>query len=234
VLAGEKTSISYAPHAAGIVVLACTPGESGQAGFTAFLVPMDAHGVSRQTFADAGWRPIGRAGVFLDDVRVPDEFRLGPIGGGFSIVLREFDYARSVIGLMAGATGRRALDLAIDYARQREAFGHRVSAFQGVSFPIVDDAMALEAARWVSYRALSLADAGQRFTKEAAMGKHLGVEAALNAIRTAIVTHGHYGYSEELPLQAMLRDVAGLQLGEGTPQIQRLVVARQIFGREAV
>ena len=117
-------------------------------------------------------------------------------------------------------------------ANRPPAFGRPVAANQGVSFPIAEHATQLEAARWLTYRALSLADAGKPFTKEAAMTKLMTTDVSLETIRDCIVLHGHLGYSEELPLQAMLRDVSGLEIGEGTPQIQKVVISRALLGRE--
>ncbi|MEZ7239692.1 acyl-CoA dehydrogenase family protein [Rhodococcus sp. GXMU-t2271] len=233
-LNGEKTSITFAPHAKAMITFVkargATPEESG---VTAFLVPLDAEGVSMQKFPDAGWKPLGRAGVFLDDVFVPDEYVIGGVGNGFRLVMSEFDYTRSVIGLMSTGVARKALDITIDYVKSRKAFGKPVSSFQGVSFPIAENATKLEAARWLTYRALSLADAGKPFTKEAAMTKLYATEVSLQTIRDCIVAHGHSGFAEELPLQAMLRDVSGLEIGEGTPQIQKVVIGRALLGREA-
>ncbi|AUM15894.1 acyl-CoA dehydrogenase [Rhodococcus ruber Chol-4] len=233
-LNGEKTSITFAPHAKAMITFVkargATPEESG---VTAFLVPLDAEGVSMQKFPDAGWKPLGRAGVFLDDVFVPDEYVIGGVGNGFRLVMSEFDYTRSVIGLMSTGVARKALDITIDYVKSRKAFGRPVSSFQGVSFPIAENATKLEAARWLTYRALSLADAGKPFTKEAAMTKLYATEVSLQTIRDCIVAHGHSGFAEELPLQAMLRDVSGLEIGEGTPQIQKVVIGRALLGREA-
>lgn len=233
-LNGEKTSITFAPHAKAMITFVkargATPEESG---VTAFLVPLDAEGVSMQKFPDAGWKPLGRAGVFLDDVFVSDEYVIGGVGNGFRLVMSEFDYTRSVIGLMSTGVARKALDITIDYVKSRKAFGRPVSSFQGVSFPIAENATKLEAARWLTYRALSLADAGKPFTKEAAMTKLYATEVSLQTIRDCIVAHGHSGFAEELPLQAMLRDVSGLEIGEGTPQIQKVVIGRALLGREA-
>jgi cyclohexanecarboxyl-CoA dehydrogenase len=228
-LNGEKTSITWAPHSKGIIVFAKTEG-----GVTAFLVPNAADGVTIQKFDDPGWKPLGRAAVFLDDVFVPDDMLIGGVGDGFRLVMKEFDYTRSVIGLMTTGVARKALDLTIDYVKQREAFGQPVSKNQGVSFPIAENATKLEAARWLTYRALSLADAGQKFSKEAAMTKLYATDVSLQTIHDCIIAHGHMGFSEEMPLQAMLRDVSGLEIGEGTPQIQKLVIARALLGREYV
>ncbi|MDR7304355.1 acyl-CoA dehydrogenase family protein [Haloactinomyces albus] len=233
ILNGEKTSITFAPHAKAMITFARVDGGTdGEGGITAFLVPLDSTGVGMQKFADVGWKPLGRAGVFLEDVFVPDELVLGGVGDGFRLVMREFDYTRSVIGLMASGVARRALDLSIDYVRQREAFGKAVAHNQGVSFPIAEHATTLEAGRWLTYRALSLADADLPFTREAAMVKWWVTDISIKAVRDCIVLHGHSGYSEELPFQAMLRDVSGLEIGEGTPQIQKVVIGRSLLGKE--
>ncbi|MGW0018395.1 acyl-CoA dehydrogenase family protein [Rhodococcus sp. NPDC003382] len=233
-LNGEKTSITFAPHAKAMITFVKARGEGPEdSGVTAFLVPLDAKGVSMQKFPDAGWKPLGRAGVFLDDVFVPDEYVIGGVGNGFRLVMSEFDYTRSVIGLMSTGVARKALDITIEYVKSRKAFGKPVSSFQGVSFPIAENATKLEAARWLTYRALSLADAGRPFTKEAAMTKLYATDVSLQTIRDCVVAHGHSGFAEELPLQAMLRDVSGLEIGEGTPQIQKVVIGRALLGREA-
>jgi cyclohexanecarboxyl-CoA dehydrogenase len=233
-LNGEKTSITFAPHAKAMITFAKADDGEGGGGITAFLVPLDRDGVTIQKFDDPGWKPLGRAAVFLDDVVVPDDMVIGGIAGGFRLVMKEFDYTRSVIGLMSSGVARKALDLGIQYSRDRQAFGRPIAANQGVSFPIAESATHLEAARWLCYRALSLADAGESFTKEAAMVKWWATEVSLEAIRQMVILHGHTGYSEEMPLQAMLRDVAGLEIGEGTPQIQKLLIARSLIGREVV
>lgn len=233
-LNGEKTSITFAPHAKAMITFAKAVNEDGTAGgITCFLVPLEQQGVTVQTFDDPGWKPLGRAAVFLDDVVVTEEMMIGGVGEGFKLVMKEFDYTRSVIGLMSSGVANKALDMTCAYVKDREAFGGPVSRYQGVSFPIAENATRLEAARWLCYRALSLADAGQRYTKEAAMVKWYATDVSLQTLRDCVIAHGHTGYSEELPLQAMMRDVAGLEIGEGTPQIQKLVIARSILGREA-
>lgn len=229
---GEKTSITFSPHAKAVITLAKAVDENGKEGFTAFLTPLDAEGVTLQVFKDVAWKPDGRAGIFYDDVFVPDEYVIGPVGGAVKVVFRTFDYARVMTGLMALGMGRRALDIAIDYARKRETFGNPISKYQGVAFPIVERHTELEAAKWMSFRALSLADLGKPYAREAAAAKYFGVDQALAAAREAVVVLGLNGISEEYPLQSLLRDIGALQLGEGAPQIQKLVIARNIFGRE--
>lgn len=234
-LNGEKTSITFAPHAKGMITFVRAQDTAEQkGGITAFLVPFDAEGVTRQKFADPGWKPLGRCAVFLDDVFVPDNMVIGGVGNGFRLVMKEFDYTRSVIGMMSTGVARKALDITRQYAKDRQAFGKPIASYQGLSFPLAESYTKLEAARWLTYRALSLADADQNYSAEAAMVKWFATDVSLETIRHCIVAHGHTGYSEELPLQAMLRDIAGLEIGEGTPQIQKLVIARALLGREAV
>lgn len=233
VLNGEKTSITFAPHAKGMITFVRAEAtEDHKGGITAFLVPFESDGVSSQRFADPGWKPLGRSAVFLDDAFVPDSLVIGGVGQGFRMVMSEFDYTRSVIGLMSTGVAKRAMRITKTYARDRQAFGKPIGAYQGLNFTLAEAATKLEAARWLSFRALSLADAKESFTKEAAMVKWYATEVSLEAIRHCIVAHGHAGYSEDLPLQAMLRDVSGLEIGEGTPQIQKLVIARSLLGRE--
>lgn len=231
-LSGEKTA-TFAPHAKGMITFARvedTAHEKG--GITAFLVRLDAAGIAQRRFDDSGWKPLGRSTVALDDVFVADDMVIGGVGQGFRLVMREFDYTRSVIGLMSTGVAKQAMTLTQQYVSEREAFGRPIGANQGVSFPLAESATKLEAARWLSYRALSLADVDEKYTKEAAMVKWYATEVALEAIRHCIISHGQIGYTEELPLQSMLRDVAGLEIGEGTPQIQKLVIARSLLGRE--
>jgi len=237
-LTGEKTSITFAPHAKGMITFARADdytdadGNPRKGGITCFLVPLDSPGVEIQTFDDPGWKPLGRSAVFLDDVFVPDAQVIGAVGAAFRMVMSEFDYTRSVIGFMSTGVARKALDLTIQHTRDRHTFGKPIAAYQGVSFPIAEAATKLEAARWLTYRALSLADAGEPYTKEAAMVKWWTLDVSLQTIHDCIIAHGHTGYSEEMPLQSMLRDVSGLEIGEGTPQIQKLIVARALIGRE--
>lgn len=229
-LTGTKTSVGFTPHAAGTLVVARADGDPG--GLSAFLVRTNAEGFRQEPFTDLIWRPLGRSRIELDDVFVPDDHVVGPIGGAFRIVLGGFNVGRSVIPLMATAVARRALELTVRHATDRKAFGRPIGSFQGVSFPLAEGAARLEASRWLAYRGLSLAAANRPHATEAAMAKLVGVQAALDVIRDAIIAHGYRGLSEELPLQSMLRDVSGLEIGEGTPQLQKLVIARSLLGRD--
>jgi cyclohexanecarboxyl-CoA dehydrogenase len=226
-LRGEKTSVTGLPAAHMAIVFGRT-----NRGVTAFLVDLDDPTVSRQRFRDPGLRPVGRGSVTFDNTFVPHERLLGEDGQGFSLVMREFDYTRSLLGLMAIAVAEKAIDMTIAYTQERKAFGRPLADFQGVTFPIAEHLTQLEAARWLAYRALSLRMMGRPHTREASMVKWWAPHIALKAIEECVVLNGHVGWSDEMPLQAMRRDVSALLIGDGTPQIQKLIIARDAFGRE--
>ncbi|EIV92879.1 acyl-CoA dehydrogenase family protein [Frankia sp. QA3] len=230
-ISGEKTSITSAPHASAFITMAVTDPERGAGGITAFFVPRDSHGLSFQTFQDAGWRPLGRGAIGYQDVFVPDNQVLGPVGGAFRTVMRGFDFGRALIGLTVVGAARRALDMTVEHVRERYAFGGPIAGQQGVSFPVAEHATRLEAATWLSYRALALGDADLPHTKEAAMVKWWAPEVAIDTVRDCVVLNGHGAFTEELPFQALLRDVSAFQLADGTAQIQKTVIARQLIGR---
>ena len=227
-LSGEKTSVTGLPAAHMAIVFARSP-----LGPTAFLVDLDDPAVSRQRFRDPGLRPVGRGAVTLDRAFVPTEHLIGEEGAGFQLVMHEFDYSRALLGLMSIAAAERAIELTVEYTRERTAFGRPLSSYQGVTFPVAEHLTQLEAARWLCYRTLSLRQAGSPHTREAAMVKWWAPHLAVRAIEDCVVLHGHVAWSDEMPLQAMRRDVSGLLIGDGTPQIQKLIIARETFGREA-
>jgi cyclohexanecarboxyl-CoA dehydrogenase len=228
-LRGEKTSVTGLPAAHMAVVFARTPK-----GPTAFLVDLDDASVYRQRFRDPGLRPVGRGSVTFKDTFVPHERLLGDEGCGFNLVMHEFDYSRALLGLMSIAAAERAIDMTVAYTRERTTFGRPLSSNQGVTFPIAEHLTKLEAARWLCYRALSLRQAGRPHTREAAMVKWWAPHIAIRAIEECVVLHGHVGWSDEMPLQSMRRDVSALLIGDGTPQIQKLIIARETFGRDAL
>ena len=233
-ISGEKTSITQAVHADVAIVIAQTNPGAGGKGIGMFLVDMADSGITTQPIRDPGFKPLGRGSIFLDDVFVPDSHVLGEIGRGFGMVMREFDLTRTLIALMNIGTAQHALDMAIEYSKQRQTFGRPLAANQGVSFVIAEHSTYVSAVRALGYHALGLRMAGQPHTAEAAMLKWWGPLVAHNAIRDCIVLHGQVGWSDEMPLQAMLRDVSGCMIGDGTPQIQKLVIARELIGKEVL
>ncbi len=234
-LRGEKTSISMADQADAAVVFART-GEAtqGARGISAFLVPMDLPGISRTRFRDLGSHAVGRGSIFFDDVRIPAENRLAEEGMGFVQVMQGFDYSRALIGLQVCAAAQASLDESWAYIQEREAFNTPIAQFQGVSFPLAEGEGLIQAVRQLCYHTLRLRDEGRPHTAEAAMCKWLGPKTAVDVIHQCLLTHGHYGWSLDLPHQQRLRDVMGLEIGDGTAQVMKLIVARERAGRVAV
>lgn len=232
-LSGEKTSITLAGAADRAIVFATVDPSLGVRGISAFLVDLDET-VSRQVFADPGFRPLGRGSLTFDDTFVPESRQLLEPGRGLQLALNEFEFTRAAIGLLCVGAARRAMELTIDYVREREAFGQPISKNQGVSFVLAEHETMLEAGRLLAYRALALRDAGMSCRREAAMVKWWVPQLAMRAINDCVVLHGQVGWSEEMPLQQLLRDVSGFQIGDGTPQIQKLIIARELLGRDFV
>lgn len=233
-ITGEKSSITSAPVAGLAVVMAKTDPSAGARGVSAFLVDLDDTTVSRQTFRDPGFRSVGRGALTFDGTFVPDEHLMGVEGRGFHGVMELFDLSRSIIGTLVVGGAQRALDLAATHVTQREAFGEPISRNQGVSFLIAEHTTRIDMLRVYSYHSLALRDRGVRNTVESASIKWLAPVTALDAIRDAIVLHGHIGWSDEMPIQAIFRDVSAYLAADGSPQIQKLLIARDVLGREAV
>ncbi len=235
VLNGEKSSISLADQADIAVVFARTgPAGSGARGVSAFLVPTDSPGVSTSRFNDLGSKAVGRGSIFFDGVRVPEGNRLAAEGMGFVQVMQGFDYSRALIGLQCCAAAQASLDESWAYVTEREAFGAPLAQYQGVSFPLAEGEGMIAAVRQLCYHTLRLRDADAAHTAEAAMCKWLGPKTAVDVIHQCLLTHGHYGWSLDLPHQQRLRDVMGLEIGDGTAQIMKMIVAREKAGRIAV
>jgi cyclohexanecarboxyl-CoA dehydrogenase len=235
VLDGEKTSISMVEQAESIVVFARTgEADSGARGVTAFHVPLDLPGISRSSFNDVGSKIVGRGSVFFQGVKVPDEWRIGGEGEGFRTVMQGFDYSRALIGLQVLAPARASLEETWQYITERQAFGHPLARYQGVTEPLAEAETLLTAARLVCYRTLWLRDQGMPHTSEAAMCKWWAPKTAFQTIHRCLLTHGHSGYTMDLPHQQRLRDVMGLQIGDGTEQVQKMIIAREKIGRVAV
>ncbi len=228
VLDGEKTSISTADQARWAVVFARTgtPAERAH-GVSAFLVDMGAPGISRTRFNDLGEHAIGRGSIFFDRVRVPASHRLGAEGSGFVQVMQGFDFSRALIGLQCLAVARVSLAETWAYVKERKTFGRPLADNQGVTFPLAEAETMVEAARGLCYRTLAAKDAGVPHTKEAAMCKWWAPKLAFEVVQTCLLLHGHAGYSTELPFEQRLRDVLGLQIGDGTAQIMKMIIARE-------
>ena len=234
VINGEKTSISAADQADAVVVFGRTGSiDSGAHGVTALLVPCDVPGLTRNRFDCHGQRAIGRGSLFFENVRVPVDHRLGDENKGFVQVMQGFDFSRALIGLQVLSVARASLEESWEYAAQREAFGQPLTAFQGVSHPLADFDTQVTAARLLCLQALWLKDHDLPHSAEAAMCKWWTPKLAYDAIHQCLLTHGHGGYDRGI-MEQRLRDVLGFQIGDGTAQIMKTVIARTRAGRKAV
>jgi cyclohexanecarboxyl-CoA dehydrogenase len=234
ILDGEKTSISLGSWADTALILARTGTyEEGAHGVSAFYVDLHSTGVSRNRFKDLGSRAIGRGQLFFDGVRVPAAARISAEGAGFVQVMQGFDFSRSLIGLMCLAAAQQSVDETCKYVAEREAFGGSLARFEGVSFPLAEAAIKLRAARLLCYEALWLKDRGEPHGWIAAGAKWWAPELAAEVLHRCLLLHGHLGFSLDLPHQQRMRDVIGLEIGDGTAQIMKLLVARAIIGSTA-
>ncbi|WP_030667609.1 acyl-CoA dehydrogenase family protein [Streptomyces rimosus] len=232
-LDGTKAWITHGGVADFYTVLART-GDKGPRGITAFLVPGDAEGLT----AAAPERKMGMKGsptaqLHFDGVRVPDARRIGEEGQGFAIALSALDSGRLGIAACAIGIAQAALDEALAYTASRQQFGRPIADFQGLRFMIADMATQIEAGRSLYLTAARLRDAGQSFSKEAAMAKLFCTDTAMQVTTDAVQLLGGYGYTLDFPAERYMREAKVLQIVEGTNQIQRMVIARHLAGPES-
>jgi cyclohexanecarboxyl-CoA dehydrogenase len=232
-LRGEKTAISWAMNATAALVYARAPGTKRATGVSCFVVPLDAPGVSRAPTLGMGCLPLGWGSINMNDAFVPREMLIGDEGSGFADVMHHFDFSRPALGLLCLGAAKISLDEALAFAIERETFGQPIINYQGVSFPLAEHATYLEAARWLCFRALWLRATGQAHTGVASMGKWWPPVVAKDAIEASMKIHGHLGYSAELPLQQRLRDVMAYLIADGTAEIQKRVIAKDLVGRSS-
>ena len=231
-LSGEKTSISMATQADVAVVFARTGSEVDRArGISAFLVPLDLPGITRTTFDDIGTRPVGRGSIFFDSVRIPADMMLGDENQGFVQVMQGFDYSRALIGMQCMGVARASLDESWRYTQEREAFGKPIGEFQGVSFPLAEAETYYEACRMLCLRTLWLKDQGLPHTAEAAMCKWWAPKLTCEIVHQCLLTHGHGGYGGDYSFGQRYRDVLGLQIGDGTANIMKMIIGRQMTAK---
>jgi acyl-CoA dehydrogenase len=232
VLNGSKTFISNAGHAAWTVVFAKTDTSRGHRGLSAFIVPMDAPGVTiEQHLEKMGQRSTDTSAFSLSDVVVPGANRIGEEGDGFKIAMQTLDFTRP--GTAAGAVGvaQAAYEHAVAYAKERVTFDVPIAMHQGVNFLIADMATEIEAARLLVWQAAWMFDSGygRRATLYSSFAKRFAADTAMKVTTDAVQVFGGYGYIKEYPVEKLMRDAKLFQIYEGTSQIQRLVIAREIF-----
>jgi alkylation response protein AidB-like acyl-CoA dehydrogenase len=232
VIDGHKAWITNPSVSPVVITLTRTnPENKPSASLSMLLVETDAEGVT----IHAPEKKMGVQGspthqITYDGVRVPmASHTLGEEGHGFYQTMETLDGGRIGIGALCVGLAQAAFDEAIRYAAQREAFGHAIAQYQAIQWMIADGALEIEAARLMIYRAAWLRDQGKDFTKAAAMGKLLASEVAEKVCFNAIQIHGSYGYSREFPVERIYRDQRLMTIGEGTSQVQRLVIARRVM-----
>ena len=196
-------------------------------------MPMDLPGIATRRFDCHGQRAIGRGSIFCENVRVPLDHRLGDENQGFVQVMQGFDFSRALIGLQVLAVARVALGETWEHVAQRPAFGKPLASFQGVSHPLAEVDTQVVAARLLCLQTLWLKDRGAPHSAEAAMCKWWGPTLAYDAIHQCLLMHGHGGYDRG-PMEQRLRDVLRFQIGAGTAQIMKTIIARTRAGRAAV
>jgi acyl-CoA dehydrogenase len=226
-ISGQKSWISNGGVADMCVVFATVEPGSGYRGVTAFVLERDDEGLSwGPPMRKMGQRAIMNTELFLDDVRVPADRRLGEEGEGFRGLMQTFDRSRVTLGASATGLARAALEYATQYARERVQFGKPIAEHQAVAFRLADMALRVDASRLLVWRAAKLLDAGERATTEAAMAKLHASETAMWCTWAALQTLGGWGYSREHPVEKWMRDAKLEEIEEGTSDIQRMVIAR--------
>lgn len=229
VINGAKIYITNAAYCGYIVCTAVTDPQAGHKGISAFIVPQGTPGFTvGPTYEKMGLHSSDTRPLFFDDVHIPAENLLGRTGEGFRQFMITLDGGRISIGAMAVGIAQASLDAALSYAKGRSQFGQPISKFQAIQFKLADMAMEIEMARMMVLKAAWLKDQGRPFSKEAAMAKLFASEVATRAANQAIQIHGGAGYMEEYPVSRFWRDAKLTEIGEGTSEIQRIVIAKQL------
>lgn len=232
VINGAKIFITQGTVGEIFVILASTEKEKKTHGITAFIVEKGAKGFSQKSIhGKMGMRSSDTAELHFEDVEVPLENQLGALNSGFIDTLKVLDRGRISIGALGVGLARGALEEARKYALDRQQFGKPIADFQAIQWMLADMATETDAARLLVRRAAAMCEAGQTFTTEASMAKLFASEAAVRAGMKAIQIHGGYGYTSEFPVERYLRDAKLLEIGEGTSEVQRMVIARRLLGR---
>ena len=227
---GSKMFITNAGQADWLVVFASTDKSKGHRGLSAFIVPTDLDGVTVEKHLDKmGQRATDTSAIAFQDVKVPVENRIGEDGEGFKIAMKTLDFTRP--GTAAGAVGvaQAAYEYSVEYAKTRVQFGQPIAMNQGVNFMIADMATEIEAARLLVWQAAWMLDQGKRATLQSSFAKRFAADIAMKVTTDAVQVFGGYGYIKEYPVEKLMRDAKLFQIYEGTSQIQRLVIAREIF-----
>jgi acyl-CoA dehydrogenase len=231
IINGSKCFISNGGIASLYVVFALTDPGKGARGMSAFIVPRETPGITIGKEEDKmGHRASNTVELYFEDVKVPAENLLGKEGMGFIIAMKTLDRTRAPVGAAGVGVARAALEYAIEYAKTRRQFGKPIALFQNNAFKIAQMAMEINAARHLIWHAAWLLDEGKPCGKESAMAKAYGSDMAMRVTTEAIQILGGYGYMKDYPMEKLFRDAKLLQIYEGTNEIQRLVISKEIIG----
>jgi hypothetical protein len=229
-LNGTKTFITNGHYADVVVVIAVTDKSQGTHGLSAFIVEKDAKGFRPGKKENKlGLRASDTAELIFEDCEIPAENLLGAEGEGFVDAMRVLDGGRISIAALALGIGRGALDAALKYVKERRQFGKAIAEFQGIQWKLADMATELDAARLLTQRAAVLKDAGRKITRESSMAKLFASEVAVRICNETVQLFGGYGFIKDYPAEKFYRDVKLCTIGEGTSEIQRMVIAREIL-----
>lgn len=232
VLNGQKMWITNAAQAEWYFVIAYTDPSKGYKGISGFLVPRNSPGVKVGKHEHKlGQRCSDTRGVSFEEVVVPAHNMLGKEGDGWKAAMGAFDHSRPVVAAMAVGLARAAMEHAVRYAKERKTFGVPLAGHEGISFMIADMAREIEAARLLTWLAAWTIDQGKRNTLQAAYAKCSAADTAMKVATDAVQVFGGYGFSREYPVEKLMRDAKIFQIYEGTSQIQRLIIAKEIFER---
>jgi acyl-CoA dehydrogenase len=230
IINGQKMWITGAGHASWFFVLAKTNAEAGNRGMSGFIVPADAPGVTiGKKENNMGQRASDTRGITFEDVEISADNLLGEEGKGFMIAMKAFDYTRPLVAATCVGLGRAAMEHAIGYAKERKAFGRPIAAFQGISFMIADMASDIEAARLLVWKCASEIDHGRRNTLYAAYAKRFAADTCMRVATDAVQVFGGNGFNKEYPVEKLMRDAKIMQIYEGTSQIQRVIIGRELL-----
>ena len=230
VLNGRKCFITNANYAHTFICTAVTDRSLGPKGISAFVVPKDTPGFSLEKGeVKLGMRGSDWASLVFEDARIPADHLLGPEGEGFTTFMKTLEGGRISIGALALGIAQGAYDCAVQYSNEREAFGKKLNQQQAVQFKLADMAVQVEAARHLVYHAARLKDAGEAYGTQASMAKLYASEVSMRVTYDAIQIYGGMGFSREYPVERMWRDAKLCTIGEGTSEIQRLIIARSIL-----
>lgn len=230
ILNGTKTFITNVGQAGVYIVMARTNENQGPRGISAFIVDAETPGLRfGEPMHKMGLHGSATGELVLDDVCVPDQNLLGGEGQGFRVAMKALDSGRIGISAQAIGLARGALDLAVDYVKERKQFGQSLSRFEGIQFMVADMATQVEAARLLTWEAAAACDRGVPFTQLASMAKLFSTDMAMRVTTDAVQLFGGYGYITEFPVERFMRDAKATQIYEGTNQIQRVVIARELL-----